>query len=78
MSEAAGKSFDCVEVMRRIRTELAEEMRCATTFEERLRWLRSIQYSDPLLQRLQQEALQQTLAPGGEGGEGGGVPHVDR
>lgn len=64
MSEAAGKSFDCVAVMRRIRTELAEEMRRATTFEERLMWLRSIQYSDPLLQRLQQEALQQPLAPG--------------
>lgn len=65
MSEAPCKSFDCVETMRRIRTQLAEEMSHATTFDERLQWLRSVQYSDPLLQRLQHEAAQQPLAPAG-------------
>lgn len=65
MSKTSEKSFDCVQVMRRIRAELSEELNQLPTFEDRIHWLQSFQHSDPLLQRLQREAAQQTHAADG-------------
>jgi hypothetical protein len=60
MSDRKKEEFDCVETIRGIRTQLSKEMTHTTTFEERLTWLRSIQYSDPFLKHLQQEAAQKS------------------
>jgi hypothetical protein len=65
MSERQDKQFDCVDAIRDMRTQLSEEMSHATTFEERLAWLRAIQYSDPFLQHLQHEATQKSVRRAG-------------
>jgi len=65
MSEASDKGCDCVQVMRRIREELSEEMNRLPTSEDRIRWIQSFQHSNPLLRRLQTAVVQQSHAPVG-------------
>lgn len=57
MSESTSKTFDCVQSMRQIREKLNEEI-ADISFEELARWLRSYQYSDPVLKRLAERAAQ--------------------
>lgn len=58
MSESTSKTFDCVQSMRQIREKLNEEI-ADISFEELAHWLRSHQYSDPVLKRLAERAAQQ-------------------
>jgi len=60
MNDRLDDEFDCVGTVRDIRTQLSKEMTHTTTFEERLAWLRSIQYSDPFLKHLQHEAARKS------------------
>lgn len=50
------KTFDCVQMMRDIRDRLGIQM-ASMTHEERVRLIRSHQYSDRLLQRLIDRAV---------------------
>ena len=61
MSEGTSKSFDCVQSMREIRDRISEEI-ADMNYDELRRWLRSHQYSDPLLQRLAEKAAQRADA----------------
>ncbi len=65
MSESAKKTFDCVEMMRKIRDDLSEQLAHLETFEDRLKWLRTFQHTDPLLQMVQRMAAEQTHAADG-------------
>lgn len=60
MSKTSDKGFDCVQLMRRVREELSEEINRFPTSEDRIQWIQSFQHSDPLLRRLQTEAAQHT------------------
>jgi hypothetical protein len=51
MTSAARKTFDTVEMVRAIRDELSTKMATMSVDEEN-RWLRSMEFSDPTLQRL--------------------------
>lgn len=65
MSERSQKTFDCVEMMRKIRDDLSEQLAHLETFEDRLKWLRTFQHTDPLLQKLQRLAAEQAHAADG-------------
>jgi len=58
MSKRSSKTFDCVESMRRTRDRLSAEI-ADMRYDELVKWLRSHQYGDPLLQRLAEQAAQQ-------------------
>lgn len=58
MSKTSDRGFDCVQVMRRIREELSEEVNRLPSSKDRIQWIQSFQHSDPLLRRLQREAAQ--------------------
>ena len=51
------KTFDAVEMMRRIRDELSAKIE-RMTLEEELEWLASQDLKDPFLERLRQKAAQ--------------------
>jgi len=61
MSEPTSKTFDCVQSIREIRDKLSSEI-AEMSYDELSRWLRSHRYSDPVLQRLAEKAVQQTDA----------------
>ena len=58
MSEPSSKTFDCVQSMREIRDRLSAEI-ADMSYEALARWLRDYRYSDPLLQRMANEAAKQ-------------------
>ena len=51
MTRMTNKTFDCVKMMRDIRGQLDTQM-AGMTPDERIRWIRSHPYSDPILKRL--------------------------
>ncbi|MBD3335306.1 MAG: hypothetical protein GF355_07290 [Candidatus Eisenbacteria bacterium] len=61
MSESTSESFDCVQMMRRIRERLDSEIG-QMEYDELRRWLRSHRYSDRFLQRQAERAAQQAHA----------------
>lgn len=63
MSKTTSKTFDCVKSMRQIRDRLSGEI-ADMSYEELAQWLRSHEYSDPVLQRLAEKAAQQADAAG--------------
>lgn len=63
MTEAASKTFDCVQSMRQARDRLSTEI-ADMTYGELVAWLRTHRYEDPLLQRLAEKAAQQVAAAG--------------
>jgi hypothetical protein len=58
MSEVSTKTFDAVAMVRAIRDELSAKI-ATMSFEEENRWLRSMEFSDPTLQRLMKLAKHQ-------------------
>ena len=58
MSKPSSKTFDCVQSMRQARDRISAEI-AEMSYDELARWLRSHQYSDPLLQRLSEKAARQ-------------------
>lgn len=63
MSDNASKIFDCVEAMRKTRDELSTEIE-GMSYDELVQWFRSRRYTDPILQRLAENAAQQADAAG--------------
>ena len=61
MSDAAPKTFDCVQNMRQARDRLSSEI-STMSYEELLQWLRGHRYEDPRLQRLAEKAARQADA----------------
>lgn len=61
MSNPPSKTFDCVQNMRQTRDRLSEEI-AEMNYDELTKWLRTHQYTDPLLQRLAERAAQQADA----------------
>jgi len=51
MTESTSKKFDCVQETRRIRDQISAEI-AELSFEELVRWLKSCDYSDPVLKRI--------------------------
>jgi hypothetical protein len=62
MSELSPKSFDCVQSMRQIRDRLSAEI-AGLSYDELVKWLQAHRYTDPLLQRLAEQAAAQQGAP---------------
>lgn len=58
MSEPSSKTFDCVQNMRQTRDMLSAEI-ADMSYDELTQWLRTYQYSDPILQRLAEKAARQ-------------------
>ena len=58
MSDSTSKTFDCVQSMRQTRDRLSAEI-ADMSYDELAQWLRSHQYSDPLLRRVAEKAAQQ-------------------
>lgn len=58
MSESSSKTFDCVQSMRQARDRLSEEI-IDMSYDELVKWLRTHQYEDPVLQRLAEKAARQ-------------------
>ena len=58
MSTESKKPFDCVASMREARDAISAEIE-NMSHEELTAWLRSHQYSDPVLQRLSERASRQ-------------------
>ena len=69
MSKPA-KEFDCVLSMRKVRDKLSVEIE-GMSYDELLKWLRTHEYTDPLLQRLAKKAAQQADAADSRATEGG-------
>jgi hypothetical protein len=57
-NDDARKTFDTVEMVRAIRDELSTKI-ATMSVEEENRWLRSMEFSDPTLQRLMKLAKHQ-------------------
>ena len=57
MNKPTSKTFDCVQSMRQNRDRLSAEI-ADMSYDEMVKWLRSYQYTDPLLQRLAEQAAQ--------------------
>ncbi|MEA2342616.1 MAG: hypothetical protein QOF63_785 [Thermoanaerobaculia bacterium] len=57
-NDDARKTFDTVEMVRAIRDELSTKI-ATMSVEEENRWLRSMEFSDPTLQRLMKLANHQ-------------------
>ena len=55
MKKPTPKNFDCVQNMRQTRDKLSAEI-ADMNYDELAQWLRSHQYSDPVLQRLAEKA----------------------
>ena len=64
MSESSSKTFDCVQSMRQTRDSLSAEI-SDMSYDDLVKWLRTHQYADPVLQRLAEKAAQQGNAPDG-------------
>ena len=58
MSKGSSKAFDCVQSMRQAREKLSAEI-AGMTYQELVQWLRDHRYTDPVLQRLAEKAVQQ-------------------
>ena len=58
MSEPSSKTFDCVRSMRQTRDRISAEIE-SLSYDELVKWLRGHRYTDPLLQRLAENAAQQ-------------------
>ena len=58
MSKSSTKTFDAVQMTRAIRDEISAKI-ATMSVEEENRWLRSVKFSDPRLQRLMELAAQQ-------------------
>jgi hypothetical protein len=58
MSRPTAKSFDCVQSMRQVRDRFSREI-ADMSYEDLARWLRSQEYSDPLLKLLAERAARQ-------------------
>lgn len=64
MSRNSNKPFDCVAQMREARDAISAEIE-HMSHDELVAWLRSHQYSDPVLKRLSEQVLQDSRpAPG--------------
>ncbi len=61
MSDSSSKTFDCVQSMREARDRLSSEIE-GMSHDELVKWLRVHRYTDPLLQRLADQAAQQADA----------------
>jgi hypothetical protein len=61
MSERTSKTFDCVQSMRQARDRLSAEIE-GMSYDELVQWLRGHRYTDPVLQRLAEKAVQQADA----------------
>lgn len=61
MSERSSKTFDCVQSMRQARDKLSAEIE-GMSYDELVQWLRIHRYTDPILQRLAEQAAQQADA----------------
>ena len=64
MSDPSSKTFDCVQSVRQARDKLSAEIE-GMSYDDLAKWLRSHEYSDPLLQRLAKKAAQQADAADG-------------
>ena len=64
------KKFDCVLSMRKVRDKLSVEIE-GMSYDELLKWLRTHEYTDPLLQRLAKKAAQQADSADSRATEGG-------
>ena len=58
MSEPSPKTFDCVQSMRQTRDGISAEIE-SLSYDELVKWVRGHRYTDPLLQRLAEDAAQQ-------------------
>ena len=65
MSEPSPKTFDCVQSMRLTRDRISAEIE-SLSYDELVKWLRGHQYTDPLLQRLAEDATQQGHGAAGD------------
>jgi hypothetical protein len=61
MSSTSIKTFDAVHMVRVIRDDVSSTI-AAMSVEDENRWLRSAEYSDPVLRRLMELAAQQGAA----------------
>jgi hypothetical protein len=64
MCSPKSDDFDCVQSMRQIRDRLSREI-AHLSHDELTQWLRSHQYTEPLLQRLADRAAQQARVADG-------------
>lgn len=62
MSESSAKGFDCVQSMREARDGISAETD-GMNYGEMMAWFRNHHYSDPVLQRLADEAAQRAESP---------------
>lgn len=61
MTKPSAKTFDCVQMTRRIRDRLSAEI-ANMSYDELVQWLRSHQYSAPHLKELADKAVQRNGA----------------
>ena len=59
MSEPGAREFDCVKTAREVRDRVSVEIE-GMSHDQLVAWLRSHPYSDPVLRRLAERAVQQT------------------
>jgi len=64
MNNPTSREFDCVQSAREVRDRVSAEIE-SMSHDQLVSWLRSHRYSDPVLVRLAEKAIQQTDPPAG-------------